>query len=103
MDKLLDVATLPIRRSPSLRNQWIVEIGRTNDMTFYDPSGASPSTYIDEKASMRKLRQLLNQNKPLVLTITISGRLREFSGEDLHKLDVHNLESVLGLRTELVR
>lgn len=102
MAKVLDAATLPVRRSSRLRKQWVVEIGRTNDVTFYNPSGASPSTYVDETSGMYKLQSLLDQKKPLVLKITLCGRLREFSGEDLQKTAIHDLDSVSDLRTELV-
>lgn len=70
----------PIRRSARNNQAWTVEISVIGEcMTFWNPAGDSPCTYIDEDDGKERLRRLLGAGMSLVAVTVWNGQKRELS------------------------
>lgn len=92
----------PVRRSQRLLKQWIVDVGRTGDMTFYNPAGPIPCTYIEEDEAKGMLLDILNNEEPVVVTTRWEGRLCELSRCAVECLAQDKGDSIMDLLPHLV-
>jgi hypothetical protein len=93
--KTLTAAPVPAFAGP--RTHWIVDVSTFGDVTFYDPAGKSPITYIEEDEAKKKLQEILMQRKSVFATVKHSGRSYQLSEMAIEMLAADQGESIIDM------
>jgi hypothetical protein len=93
---------MPVPHFLSQLKRWIVDISQFGDMTFYDPSGKSPCTYIDEDDARAQIRMLLKDRQPILGTVKKGGVSHQLSQEAIENLAADGGDSIMELIPQLL-